>query len=234
MPVTVKGAVEASPYNPQPADIERRSLITCTAVTEAADGIKTFHFGHPESSPGHSAAVSYTPGQFTSFDIQVCQPSISAMGLCLIICSCRRQASHLSQGQDEANMCRWAHCGTYTAGKSLTDSDTMCRPWDLASAAWILLMRARSFLQDPSDASKVLNRTWTISSHPSEATASSAFSITVKRVGLVSGWLHSKFGPGSVLQWLGVGGEFMPQQHAGPALLVAGGIGGELSPCLYL
>jgi len=80
-------------------------------------------------------------------------------------------------------------------------------------------------LQDPSDKSKTLNRTWTISSHPSEQTVTDAFSITVKRVGLISGWLHSHFSKGDVLEWRGVGGAFTPQTHPGPALLIAGGIG---------
>lgn len=80
-------------------------------------------------------------------------------------------------------------------------------------------------MQDPSNESRVLNRTWTISSHPSEQTASDAFSITVKRVGLISAWLHSSFGHGGILQWRGIGGDFTPQAHSGPALLIAGGIG---------
>ena len=80
-------------------------------------------------------------------------------------------------------------------------------------------------MQDPAGGSKTLNRTWTISSHPSEQTATEAFSITVKRVGLISGWLHSHFRRGDALEWGGVGGEFTPQAHPGPALLIAGGIG---------
>ena len=83
----------------------------------------------------------------------------------------------------------------------------------------------RTFAQDPSGEEKTLNRTWTISSHPSEQTAATAFSITVKNVGLISGWLHSSFRKGDVLEWRGVGGEFTPQVHPGPALLIAGGIG---------
>lgn len=38
----------------------------------------------------------------------------------------------------------------------------------------------------------VLNRTWTISSHPDESAASSTFAITVKKAGLVSSYLHRR------------------------------------------
>ena len=80
-------------------------------------------------------------------------------------------------------------------------------------------------MQDPTDKGKVLNRTWTISSHPSEQTSEKAFSISVKEVGLISDWLHTSFNQGGVLEWRGVEGAFTPQEHAGPALLIAGGIG---------
>ena len=83
-------------------------------------------------------------------------------------------------------------------------------------------------MQDPADKGKVLNRTWTISSHPSEQTSERAFSISVKQVGLISGWLHTSFSRGGVLEWRGVEGAFTPQEHAGPALLIAGGIGEPL------
>lgn len=39
---------------------------------------------------------------------------------------------------------------------------------------------------------KVLNRTWTISSHPDESAASNTFAITVKKAGLVSSYLHRR------------------------------------------
>ena len=84
-------------------------------------------------------------------------------------------------------------------------------------------------MQDPTDRAKVLNRTWTISSHPSEQTAEKAFSISVKQVGLISGWLHTRFSKDGVLEWRGVGGTFTPQEHTGPALLLAGGIGEPLA-----
>ena len=86
-------------------------------------------------------------------------------------------------------------------------------------------------VQDPSDKGKVLNRTWTISSHPSEQTGEKAFSISVKRVGLISGWLHTSFSQAGVLEWRGVEGNFTPQEHTGPALLIAGGIGELLPLC---
>ena len=37
-----------------------------------------------------------------------------------------------------------------------------------------------------------LNRTWTISSHPDESAATGTFSISVKRAGLVSTYLHRR------------------------------------------
>ena len=40
-------------------------------------------------------------------------------------------------------------------------------------------------MQDPTEKGQVLNRTWTISSHPSEQTSKKAFSISVKQVGLI-------------------------------------------------
>ena len=87
-------------------------------------------------------------------------------------------------------------------------------------------------MQDPSGGGKSLNRTWTISSHPSEQTAATAFSITVKDVGLISGWLHSHFRKGDVLEWRGVGGAVPPPLPPGPALLISGGIGGASSMML--
>ena len=71
LPITVDGPLEASPYNPQPADTQAKSYITCTGIEDAADGIKTFYFGSPRDSSGRSARVRYTPGQYASFDIQV-------------------------------------------------------------------------------------------------------------------------------------------------------------------
>ena len=65
------GGLEASPYNPQPADAKAKSYITCTDIEDAAEGIKTFYFASPRDSSGRSAPVQYTPGQYASFDIQV-------------------------------------------------------------------------------------------------------------------------------------------------------------------
>jgi hypothetical protein len=78
--------------------------------------------------------------------------------------------------------------------------------------------------------SQTITRTWTISSHPAETAASGAFSISVKKIGLASGWLHTSLQPGGVVCLRGVGGEFLAQGDAEgaarPALLLAGGIGG--------
>ena len=76
---------------------------------------------------------------------------------------------------------------------------------------------------------KVTNRTWTISSHPDETAEAGAFSISVKRAGLASRWLHARAAPSDItLEWRGAGGEFVPAPGAGPVLLLAGGIGGVL------
>ena len=101
---------------------------------------------------------------------------------------------------------------------------------DVSPARMFYLGKAQrdATMQDPTDKGKVLNRTWTISSHPSEQTSEKAFSISVKQVGLISGWLHTSFSKGGVLEWRGVEGAFTPQEHAGPALLIAGGIGEPL------
>ena len=70
------------------------------------------------------------------------------------------------------------------------------------------------------------NRTWTISSHPDETAKTGTFSISVKRVGLASGWLHAQDSPSKItIEWRGAGGEFVPGPGAGPVLLIAGGIG---------
>lgn len=76
-------------------------------------------------------------------------------------------------------------------------------------------------------ATRTLHRTWTLSSHPADAAAGGAFTITVKRAGLMSGWLHDSLRPGMELQLRGVGGEFVVRQESmRPVLLLAGGIGG--------
>lgn len=69
------------------------------------------------------------------------------------------------------------------------------------------------------------NRTWTISSHPDEGADSGTFTITVKRAGIASSWLHSRPASAIVLEWRGADGEFTLRDGGGPALLIAGGIG---------
>ena len=69
------------------------------------------------------------------------------------------------------------------------------------------------------------NRTWTISSHPFETMQSGSFSITVKRDGLVSNWLHDHLEEGQKVSWSGVDGSFIPEPSTSHALLIAGGIG---------
>ena len=71
LPLKVHGSVQASPYNPQPTNRKNKRLITCTSVTDAAEGIKTFTFSQPRLASGQSLPVIYTAGQFASFDIQV-------------------------------------------------------------------------------------------------------------------------------------------------------------------
>lgn len=72
----------------------------------------------------------------------------------------------------------------------------------------------------------VVNRTWTISSHPADTAATGQFSITVKRIGLVSGYLWDRMRPGGRVLFRGVGGVFTLEGCTQrPLLLVAGGIG---------
>lgn len=72
---------------------------------------------------------------------------------------------------------------------------------------------------------KLHNRTWTISSHPDESSGSGHFSISVKKAGLISTWLHEQLSTGSALMWRGAAGEFVPERGTRPVLLIAGGIG---------
>jgi len=60
------------------------------------------------------------------------------------------------------------------------------------------VMQRRRREQDvPGAGAAVLNRTWTISSHPAESAASNTFAITVKRAGLVTAYMHRRAaGPG--------------------------------------
>ncbi|KAK9815150.1 hypothetical protein WJX73_008896 [Symbiochloris irregularis] len=69
------------------------------------------------------------------------------------------------------------------------------------------------------------NRTWTISSHPDESRETQSFTISVKKAGLISSWLHDNLKPGSVIEWRGALGDFTPIAGDKPVLLVAGGIG---------
>ena len=83
-------------------------------------------------------------------------------------------------------------------------------------------------------ASTPIMRTWTVSSHPLEASHTGSFNISIKRAGLVSSWLHDSLTPGMALQFRGFGGDFTPALLSteagagGPArgvLLLAAGIG---------
>lgn len=74
------------------------------------------------------------------------------------------------------------------------------------------------------------NRTWTISSHPDESAETQSFTISVKKAGLISSYLHEKLKPGSVIEWRGALGDFTPIAGDRPVLLVAGGIGECTSP----
>ncbi|GMH40100.1 hypothetical protein BSKO_08004 [Bryopsis sp. KO-2023] len=78
---------------------------------------------------------------------------------------------------------------------------------------------------------KVTNRTWTVSSHPTASDRNGNFTITVKKIGLASGWLHDHMAPGKGIRFRGFGGDFSPFKcedcpvDTPAALLVAGGIG---------
>ncbi|KAK9825888.1 hypothetical protein WJX81_001613 [Elliptochloris bilobata] len=86
-------------------------------------------------------------------------------------------------------------------------------------------MYASFDFQDIPGSSGALNRTWTISSHPDESAASGTFSISVKKAGVVSSYLHSVLKPGDAVEFRGALGDFVPVAGSGPALLIAGGIG---------
>jgi ferredoxin-NADP reductase len=72
----------------------------------------------------------------------------------------------------------------------------------------------------------ITNRTWTISSHPSTyAYNDYSFSITVKKAGLISSWLHNQLQPGMQLRFRGVEGDFTSIPGSLPVCLLAAGIG---------
>ncbi|CAL8471002.1 g10544 [Coccomyxa elongata] len=77
---------------------------------------------------------------------------------------------------------------------------------------------------------ETLNRTWTISSPQKQIAATGRFTISVKKAGLVSTYLHEKVTLGQELIFRGVDGDFTLDRAAKripPAgvLLIAGGIG---------
>lgn len=76
---------------------------------------------------------------------------------------------------------------------------------------------------------KVLNRTWTISSPTEQIRRRKAFTISVKKDGLVSNWLFNNMRPGKTIGFKGVDGNFTLELIGSMAhsrtLLVAGGIG---------
>lgn len=78
------------------------------------------------------------------------------------------------------------------------------------------------------EGSDITNRTWTVSSHPSES--DEGFKITVKKMGLASNWLHDCMHHGRGILFRGFGGDFIPVKNnthdpRTPVLLLAGGIG---------
>lgn len=77
---------------------------------------------------------------------------------------------------------------------------------------------------------ETLNRTWTISSPAQEMKAKEQFSVTIKKVGLVSGWMFENMVPGRVICFRGVDGDFtlddrMKSVPPAGVLLIGGGIG---------
>ncbi|KAK9820168.1 hypothetical protein WJX72_007024 [[Myrmecia] bisecta] len=75
---------------------------------------------------------------------------------------------------------------------------------------------------------QAINRTWTISSHPSTLTETGSLTISVKKIGLVSGWLWDYMRPGAQIHLRAILGEFTPDavsSATAPVLLIAGGIG---------
>ncbi len=86
---------------------------------------------------------------------------------------------------------------------------------------------------DGSDSAPLVQRTWTVSSHPRQSAQTGTFTMTIKRAGLVSSWMHDELRVGQALPFRGFGGDFTPAllDGAGPAtqppgvLLLAGGIG---------
>ncbi|KAA6420465.1 MAG: oxidoreductase FAD-binding domain-containing [Trebouxia sp. A1-2] len=76
---------------------------------------------------------------------------------------------------------------------------------------------------------KVLTRTWTISSPTEQIRQRKAFTISVKKDGLVSNWLWNNMRPGKTIGFKGVDGDFTLELIGSMAhsrtLLVAGGIG---------
>lgn len=89
----------------------------------------------------------------------------------------------------------------------------------------------RSSTSTAPDASALV-RTWTVSSHPSWTARSGTFTISVKRVGVVSSYLHDSMRPGSTVTLRAFGGDFTPSllppasaSAGGAVLLLAGGIG---------
>ncbi|DBB14941.1 TPA: hypothetical protein ACH3X3_004539 [Trebouxia sp. C0006] len=76
---------------------------------------------------------------------------------------------------------------------------------------------------------KVLNRTWTISSPTEQIRRRKAFTISIKKVGLVSKWLFNNMRPGKTIGFKGVDGNFTLELIGSVAhsrtLLVARGIG---------
>lgn len=95
---------------------------------------------------------------------------------------------------------------------------TFCRPGQFAS-----------FDFDDITSGQVLNRTWTISSPGEQIQRRRAFTISVKKDGLVSSWLFDNMSPGKTIGFKGVDGDFTLELTKGIAhsrvLLVAGGIG---------
>lgn len=67
------------------------------------------------------------------------------------------------------------------------------------------------------DADGEIVRTWTVSSHPAWSMRTGTFTISVKRAGAVSSYLHTSMRPGATIAFRAFGGDFVPMKSL-PAL----------------
>eukprot|EP00879_Flechtneria_rotunda_P021215 GHRR01022348.1.p1 GENE.GHRR01022348.1~~GHRR01022348.1.p1 ORF type:complete len:620 (+),score=239.70 GHRR01022348.1:1847-3706(+) len=199
----VLNASEMSSNAAAAATIAAGEWLRCTDVRLEADGIKSYVF---EASAAMRAAIAagrppYQPGQYASFDFQLPEPA----------------GNNLQTASE-------APASTAHDGKTTPDTENPLTPSQPTPGAARQVSKAASQILQA--AAVVVNRTWTISSHPSETVASGRFSITVKKAGRVSTHLWQSMRPGQHVRFKGVGGTFtLGAGSERPMLLIAGGIG---------